>query len=188
MYELPFSIWEELIPLLLPAAMFLLGNVSFTFFGAFEVIATWFAIMFVGSFLNVLVSINAGHHGPRRVHEGDEIKDLDFGIYQISATINRIEADHNFLTTLLFYGEHTLHHMFPTLDHSLLVQLRDVYEETCLEFQAELEKCTMLEALIGQFQQLRKPETLKFNSKIGSTEILRHEISQHNFCRKIILN
>lgn len=143
--------------------MFLLGDVPLTLYSAFEVIATWLAIIFAGSFLNVLVAINAGHHGPRRVHEGDKIENLDFGIYQISATINRVEADHNLLTTLLYYGDHTLHHMFPTLDHSLLEQLRDVYEETCLEFQAELEKCTQLEALIGQFQQLRRSETFKLH-------------------------
>lgn len=166
LYDFSFAIWEELIPLLLPAAMFFLGDISFTLFGAFEVIATWFAIIFAASFLYVINATNAGHHGAEIVHEGDEIKDLDFGIYQISATVNRIEADHNLFTTLTYFGDHTIHHMFPSLDHSLLPQLYEVFIETCIEFQEDLRKCSMIEAMIAQFQQLSRTETTKLDKKI----------------------
>lgn len=164
-YELSFSIWEELIPLTLPIVMFLLGKVPFTLYGAFQVTAMWFAITFAASFLYVMNATNAGHHGPEIVHEGDEIKDLDFGIYQISATVNRIEADHNLFATLAYFGDHTIHHMFPSLDHSLLPQLYEIFIETCIEFQEDLRKCSMIEAMIAQFQQLSRTETLKLDKK-----------------------
>lgn len=163
-YEFSFSIWEELIPLLLPVSMFLLGNVQFTLYGLFEVIAVWFLILFAASFLYVINATNAGHHGPEIVHEGDEIKSLDFGIYQISANVNRIEADHNLFATLTYFGDHTIHHMFPSLDHSLLPQLYEVFIETCIEFREDLRKCSMLDAMIAQFQQLGRTETMKINN------------------------
>ena len=32
------------------------------------------------------------------------------------------------------YGNHILHHLFPTLDHGLLDSIRPVFEDTCRDF------------------------------------------------------
>jgi len=38
------------------------------------------------------------------------------------------------LAELTTYGNHILHHLFPTLDHGLLDTIRPIFQETCKEF------------------------------------------------------
>lgn len=40
----------------------------------------------------------------------------------------------NLLAELTMYGNHILHHLFPTLDHGLLDTVRPIYEKTAAEF------------------------------------------------------
>ena len=157
---------EEFIALLLPLSMFLFGNPSFTLWNFVSIGITWTVILFLGSFIYSVVAVNAGHHvSPVTVHEGDEFKSLDYGIYQLAATIDRVEAKYNLFVSLTHFGDHMLHHFFPSLDHSILPQLRDVLIETCEDFEEELRECSMYDALIGQFKQLRRRRPLKLNSK-----------------------
>lgn len=114
-----------------------------------------------GSFLYSVVAVNAGHHGPKNVHEGDEFKALDYGIYQLSATIERIEASKNLFVSLTHFGDHVLHHLFPSLDHSVLPHLRETLIDTCIEFEVELRENSLLDAFVGQLQQLGRTETFE---------------------------
>lgn len=109
-----------------------------------------------GSFLYSLMAVNAGHHGYSIVHEGDEFKSLDFGIYQMAATVDRKEANYSVPVSITHFGDHTLHHLFPSLDHALLPQLREILYETCKEFDLELRKWTLLHAAVEQFKQLAR--------------------------------
>lgn len=59
------------------------------------------------------------------------------------------------------FGEHTLHHLFPSLDHGILSQFHDIFLKTCQEFNTELAECSWLEHIIGQHQQLSRIETRK---------------------------
>lgn len=156
-------LWEELIPLLLPLSMFLFGDIPFTWSNVKRIFLIWQYIILGASFLFNIIAVNAGHHGPSIVHEGDEFKSLDYGIYQLGATAERIETKSNLFMTLTHFGDHVLHHMFPSLDHSLLPQLNEIFVETCIDFKEEIKFCTMLEALIWQFQQLSRTETIKLN-------------------------
>lgn len=153
--------WDDFIPLLLPLAMFLLGNSSFTLMNILSILIIWNVIIIIGSFTYSVIAVNAGHHGPEITHEGDEIKGLDYGIFQLGATIDRVEAASNLFVSLTHFGHHILHHMFPSLDHSILPQLNDVFIETCIEFKGDPRDCTMLEAVVAQFQQLSRTETIK---------------------------
>lgn len=112
----------------------------------------------------MVMAVNAGHHGPRNVHEGDEFKSLDYGIYQLAATIERHEAGSNLFMSLTHFGDHILHHFFPALDHSLLPQFRELALKTCLEFHEELRTCSLLEAFVDQIKQLSRTETIKLNN------------------------
>lgn len=60
---------SDLMPLLLPVAMIVFGNASL--FTCFKV---WFQIILINSFMFGLVGLNAGHHHPDIVHEGDKIR------------------------------------------------------------------------------------------------------------------
>ena len=140
--------------------MFMLGDLSLI-----KTIILWLYIIGVGSFAYGVVALNAGHHHPEITHEGDELESLDFGYIQMGATIDRIEADKNLFTALSTFGTHTLHHLFPSIDHGLLPQLKDVFEETCNEFDIEMRKFHWYTLMRGQFNQLERTEVSVIKKK-----------------------
>lgn len=126
-----------------------------------HVLKIWNIMIVTTSFLFTLMSVSAAHHGTHLIHEGDDIRELDFGIYQLSAVSDRVEINSSLILTLTHFGQHALHHMFPSLDHSLLPQLEKIFLDTCEEFKADINKWTMMEAFKGKFQQMTRSETIK---------------------------
>ena len=157
-------VWEDFLPLALPLSMFIFGTLPFTVSTLIRIFITWHAIMLTASLLATAIAINSGHHGPEIVHEGDEFKSLDFGIYQLLTTIDRTEVRTNLFTTLAYFGDHILHHMFPSLDHAVLPQLRDILIQTCIEFEGELREFSLFDAFIAHYQQLGRTETISYLS------------------------
>lgn len=157
---------EEFIPLILPIAMFLLGNFLFDWFNLMIIFIMWTWIMIVGAFVYSLVSLSTGHHDPRNVHEGDEFKSLDYGLYQMATTMERKGVNANLFISLTYFGDHLMHHLFPSLDHALLPQLHDVLFETLKEFHEEYRECSFLGAIIGQFRQLGRSEAISIAKEI----------------------
>ncbi|CAO1309433.1 unnamed protein product [Diamesa serratosioi] len=153
-----FYIWEEMIALTPPIAMFLVGS-----FNIVEVLKMWIFILTVSSLLYGFVSTSDGHHYTSTIHERDEIQSLDFGMFQLRATMERTEANMNSFLRLAFFGEHTLHHMFPTLDHLVLPQLRDILIETCKEFNISIREMRWHELIIPQFQQLGRTKKILYS-------------------------
>jgi fatty acid desaturase len=151
--------WDELIVLTLPAAMLLFGNQPITLVGAGVIYGTWGFFFIPGEFLFASVFINRGHHGTEQIHQNDEVISLDFGEFQLGATADRIEANHNTFTSLAYFGEQVLHHLFPSLDQTLLPQLKETLVKTCKEFDIKLPlETTMMKATVGQFKQLYRSE------------------------------
>lgn len=99
--------WDDLITLCIPLTMLLFVESS-SVFNLFKVLGLWMFIVLAGSFMYSLVAVNAGHHGPSNVHEGDELLSLDFGIFQLGATIDRKESNSNDFMVLTHFGEHIL--------------------------------------------------------------------------------
>lgn len=60
---------SDLIPLIVPLTMFVFGSSSLI-----VVLKVWLQIILVNSFLFGLIGLNAGHHHPDIVHEGDKIR------------------------------------------------------------------------------------------------------------------
>jgi fatty acid desaturase len=131
---------------------------------------TWIAVIITSSFLYSVVAVNAGHHGLTITHDGDEIKSLDYGIYQMSATVDRIESNKNIMLALTHFGDHILHHMFPALDQAILPQLRNVFIETCDEFNADFRKWTLLYAAIQQFKQIHRQKPMLLGESYNKQE------------------
>lgn len=148
--------WDDLIPFTLPTLMYIFGNSD-----VMIVLKFWFFIITLSSFMYGVVGLNAGHHHNEVFHDGDELKSMDFGIYQLSATIDRIDVKSSQFLTLTNFGHHVLHHMFPTLDHGLLPQLHDTLINTCVEFEGELREFPWWKLIVGQFRQLTRTETVK---------------------------
>lgn len=125
-----------------------------------KVYIIWVYIVIPSEILFVAIFWNRGHHGCNLIHQNDEIRSLDFGEYQLSTVIDRVEANRNTFTSLAYFGDQVLHHLFPTLDHAILPQLRNTLKQTCEEFDIKLKpETTMIKATIGQFTELFRTET-----------------------------
>ena len=74
--------------------------------------------------------------------------------------MDRRELRGNAFLSLTNFGDHTLHHMFPTVDHGLLPQLYDMFFQTLMEFEAESQAYPWYEVIKGQFLQLTRTEPM----------------------------
>lgn len=65
---------------------------------------------------------------------------------------------------LVGFGDHALHHLFPTLDHFILPKLYDIFFETLLEFQAECQCYPwFFETMKGLLLQASRVEPMKLD-------------------------
>ncbi|XP_063698557.1 cytochrome b5-related protein-like [Culicoides brevitarsis] len=144
---------DVVVPLSLPFAMLVFGSMT-----PQQVFTMWIFILAVGSFVFGCIGLNAAHHHPEIVHEGDALNPkLDWGIFQLDAVMDRTEIQGIWLT-LTHFGDHALHHLFPTIDHIHLPELQPLLLETCKEFEAVCRECRWWELIKGQFQQLGRTE------------------------------
>lgn len=70
--------------------------------------------------------------------------------------MDRTEIRGNHFLVLTNFGDHALHHMFPTLDHGTLELLYPVFEETMKQFNIDLRVRSQFEMMCGQFMQLSR--------------------------------
>lgn len=79
---------------------------------------------------------------------------MDWGLHQMDTSIERNEPINNIFMSLATFSDHTLHHLFPVLDHSLIPLLQETYEDTCKEFGLDLTPKPFMSVVCGQFKQL----------------------------------
>lgn len=126
----------------------------------YQVLQYWIMILMAGSFCFGIIGLNAAHHHPDIVHEGDAIrKNTDWGLYQLDCVMDRADIKGSEFLVLTHFGEHALHHLFPTLDHAILPHLHDVFYETLEEFEYAIRDCSWFEHIIGQHRQLARQTT-----------------------------
>lgn len=153
--------WDELLAFILPLVMFASGYPNYGLFNIAHAVVLWLIIIIIGTFLYGLFAFNNGHHGPDMYHEGDEIDNLDFGVFQVKAIKDRREIGDSLFRGMAYYGLHCLHHLFPTLDHSILPHLQDDFYKTCQEFNISFKRTNIIRAMIDQFKQLDRKEIQK---------------------------
>uniref|UniRef100_A0A1B6CDY8 Cytochrome b5 heme-binding domain-containing protein n=2 Tax=Clastoptera arizonana TaxID=38151 RepID=A0A1B6CDY8_9HEMI len=148
---------EDLIGLVLPILLTIIGN-----FGGrniVECLFIWTLIISSGSFFFGLIGVNAAHHHPDMFHDGDAPRlNRDWGLNQIDAVGDRTEFKHSLFVALTTYGHHTLHHLFPTVDHGHLAEIYPILEKTCQEFDCPLTIKSSWDLFMGQYQQLMRNE------------------------------
>lgn len=150
---------DDMITFIMPTLMYLVESSCL-----FGVLKMWMFIVLVASFCFGLIGLNAAHHHPEIFHSGDQIPDeIDFGIYQIATVIDREDVKGSQFAVLTSFGDHCLHHMFPTLDHGILPQLYPIFHKTCEEFEVVYRECPWLHHIIGQHRQLARVETQVYN-------------------------
>ena len=81
---------------------------------------------------------------------------MDWGLSQMDAARDRIEINSFIFLVLVTFGDHCMHHMFPTIDHWYLHKLYPVFNETCKEFGVTYKVGTIMDLLTGQFKQLAR--------------------------------
>lgn len=121
------------------------------------VLVRWLLIVSVASFLFHLIGLNAAHHDPKIHHEGDAVReDRDWGLFQLDTIIDRRDLKGSHFLVLTHFGDHILHHMFPTMDHGVLHQINPILSETMKEFGGEARDQSYVSHLLGQNAQLNR--------------------------------
>lgn len=79
---------------------------------------------------------------------------LDWGISQLDTTADRFEVMGSHLLSLLTFGDHAVHHLFPTLDQAVLESLYPVIGETLKQFNLNLRMTNHHDMIFGYFKRL----------------------------------
>lgn len=80
--------------------------------------------------------------------------DRDWGLFTLDATRDRVEVQGSLFLILTTFGDHTLHHLFPAIDHAHLHGLYPILESTCKEFGIDYKLTTTWDLITGQYKQL----------------------------------
>ena|SRR3990167_1008836 len=120
----------------------------------------WFLIHISSSYFFSFIGLIAAHHHPDIWHHGDTLKynSNDWGIRQIEAVRDRKDVTGNLFLVVTMFGDHTLHHLFPTVDHSKLKYLYPVLIETCKDFNIDFKFYSIFELALGKYKQLARSQ------------------------------
>ncbi|KAK7067347.1 hypothetical protein SK128_010311 [Halocaridina rubra] len=117
----------------------------------------WMVIHSICSLWMVSIHLAGTHHYPDNYHEGDAPREEpDWGLCQLDAVRDKVGYVGNIFMVATHFGNHGLHHLFPTVDHSRLDQLYPVFFETCQEFGMTYDLLTHWQTLHGKYVQLAK--------------------------------
>lgn len=69
-------------------------------------------------------------------------------------SLNRVEITGNLFLVATTFGDHSLHHLLPTVDHSKLKYVYPVFLETCKEFNIPFSFLSQWDMVCGKYLQL----------------------------------
>ncbi|XP_050439634.1 cytochrome b5-related protein-like isoform X2 [Adelges cooleyi] len=141
----------DCLAFVIPMILMFSGNLSLN-----SVLCMWLLIIASMNMVFTFIGFHAAHHHPDNFHDGDEVseQDVDWGIHQTDCCSERHEIGNSLLISMVTFGDHSLHHLFPALDHGMIPHVQDVFEETCKEFEIDLTPKPYGEYVRGQFEQL----------------------------------
>lgn len=154
--------WANTIPFILPVWIWATSGLSLLW-----TLLVWLAIILISSFVFMIFGLTAGHHSHTNFFEEDVPREeyIDWGIHQLDTVVERVEyAGHHF-KSLTRFGDHALHHLFPTLDHAELKYLYPTLIEHCKKFEVQLRMTTVYNALISHSKQLIRKRPNNFKEK-----------------------
>ncbi|KAJ8733392.1 hypothetical protein PYW08_001690 [Mythimna loreyi] len=147
--------WHDGIGLLHPIWMYLASGSTF-----YHALTMWLWINFTASFIFLVIAASAAHHNPKIFKDGDQLKTttVDWGLHTLETVMDRRDINSNYFTVLTFFGDHALHHLFPTLDHALLNHLYPVFLKHCEEFRANYRLTSQFDSFIAQLKMAVKED------------------------------
>ncbi|KAF5308056.1 hypothetical protein FQR65_LT06431 [Abscondita terminalis] len=141
------------MPFVLPLSMYYFNNNQ----TLLTTIAMWQLILVMGNAIFATTAFTISHIHPNLYTEGDAIRptgELDWGINQLDTVYDRPEIKGNDFLTLVTFGDHAVHHMFPTIDHAYLKYLNPIFEKTLREFNIKnINMTNTADVYIGFFRQ-----------------------------------
>ncbi|XP_022825340.1 cytochrome b5-related protein-like [Spodoptera litura] len=147
--------WHDAIGLLLPLWMAITSGAPFL-----DVISMWLWINCSGSLIFFSIAVNAAHHHPDAIKDGDQpaSETPDWGMHQVEALLDRKDVNGNVFAVMTLFGDHCLHHMFPTLDHSVLKYMHPLFIDLCEKYQANYRVSTQFKLVLGQIKETMRTE------------------------------
>ncbi|KAF2887820.1 hypothetical protein ILUMI_18353 [Ignelater luminosus] len=142
----------DLVAAILPSTMYLLGGQSLL-----HTLGMWLFIIIIHSFWYLFLGVIVTHFHPDVFFDGDEPRpkhQLDWGISQLDTTSDRYEVMGNHLLSLITFGDHAVHHLFPTLDQAVLEHLYPVVGETMKQFNLNLRMKNHFDMVFGYFRRM----------------------------------
>ena len=111
-------------------------------------------------------SLIATHHHPLVYHSGDEPhpKSRDWGVHQLD-TVRDVEKSPSLFLVATSFGNHLLHHLFPTVDHSKLDLLWPSLIETCREFGFDYQYLSQGNMFVGLHRQIAREKSTTFDER-----------------------
>ncbi|XP_047510304.1 cytochrome b5-related protein-like [Pieris napi] len=154
--------WAHTLPYTVPVWMWLASGLYLPW-----TIAIWLLSLMIASEFFMVYGLTAGHHAHTNFFEGDvpRSEQLDWGIHQLDTVIERAEYAGNHFKSITRFGDHALHHLFPTLDHAELKYLYPTLLEHCEKFEMQLRTTTFYGALLSQSKQLIRKRPNNFREK-----------------------
>uniref|UniRef100_A0A2H1VNC5 Cytochrome b5-related protein n=1 Tax=Spodoptera frugiperda TaxID=7108 RepID=A0A2H1VNC5_SPOFR len=145
--------WHDGIGFLLPIWMCFASGSSL-----FHAVIMWMWIICTTSLIIFAIGTNAAHHHPDIFKDGDQVRGetVDWGMHELEAVMDRTDINNSLFKSMTFFGDHALHHLFPTLDHVILKQLYPVFLEHCEMFKANFRLTSSLDLFIGQLKMAVK--------------------------------
>lgn len=134
------------------SVLFMMAILSQSFWLALRLFV---ALHMTAHYVFSFIGLTAAHHHPDIFHDGDKMRDdPDWGLCQLDAVRDRVEITGNLLFVLTTFGDHTLHHLLPTVDHSKLNSLYPVFLETCKEFKVPFSFMNWPTLFTGRYLQV----------------------------------
>ncbi|KAK4873787.1 hypothetical protein RN001_013147 [Aquatica leii] len=142
----------DILAMVIPTLLYLITNKPL-----WSVLIMWIFVILVSGFWFNLVSAVTTHFHPNIFMDGDKSRselEMDWGINQLDTVGDRVEINGNHFLSMIMFGDHALHHLFPSLDHGLLKHLYPVVEETLQQFNLRLRVTNSFDMIKGYFLRL----------------------------------
>ncbi|XP_075972012.1 cytochrome b5-related protein-like [Anticarsia gemmatalis] len=147
--------WHDGLGFLLPLWMYVVSGASL-----YDSIIMWLWIICTGSFIFANIGANAAHHHPDIFKDGDQVKDatIDWGLHNLEAVMDRTDINGSLFKVLTFFGDHAMHHLFPTLDHAYLSYLYPIFLKNCKKFRGNFRMTSSVDMFMGQLKAAMKTD------------------------------
>ncbi|KAF5293576.1 hypothetical protein FQA39_LY03061 [Lamprigera yunnana] len=144
-----------ILPFIVPLLMYSLGGQTFM-----STLYMWQVITLCSSTTFGMIAFTTSHMHPDLYVEGDTPRpkeEMDWGINQLDTVYDRKEFIGSHFFSLVSFGDHAIHHLFPTLDHGYIIHLYPLLIETLKEFNIKnFNITTHSDLYMGFFKQMRR--------------------------------